>query len=57
MQKAQIVVSPYGFGAVFIAYGLSDGMVSLTCSLPVFMVVVNECLNHPGTSVLTVYGV
>ncbi len=31
----------------FIAYGMSFGMVSLTCSLPVFMVVVGEGLSRP----------
>ncbi|PSR25788.1 MAG: hypothetical protein C7B47_11260 [Sulfobacillus thermosulfidooxidans] len=45
-----------GSAPAFIAYGLSYGMVSLTCSLPVFMVVVSESLNHPGTSAVTVYG-
>jgi cytochrome c biogenesis protein CcdA len=44
-----------GSPQAFIAYGLSFGMVSLTCSLPVFMVVVGEGLNRPLSAETALY--
>ncbi len=45
-----------GSALAFIAYGLSYGMVSLTCSLPVFMVVVTGNLPTRATGSWLVYG-
>ena len=45
-----------GSAEAFIAYGMSFGMVSLTCSLPVFMVVVGEGLSRPLPAQVLLYG-
>lgn len=44
-----------GTASAFIVYGLSYGMVSLTCSLPVFMVVVAGNLTTNGMNSWLVY--
>ncbi len=45
-----------GSPQAFVVYGLSYGMVSLTCSLPVFMVVVGEGLMRDWTTEILLFG-